>query len=114
MEIKTNEAVKTASGLIATKPYVVATENVDVYSKEYNLFVSFYSDEEKKYDSFNIIKEKNGEIEHFNQGITIPFTDVIGVDGEEVDITIEKALRAKLIEELGKFGLTENVSRKSR
>ena len=108
MEIQTQGTVKSSQGLEAVNPFVVGIEGVDTYSKQYNMNVQFYSDSEKKYNPFNIIKEGD-VIEHFNQNITLAFSDVIGVDGEEVDVTIGKALKAKLIIELELFGLTEDA-----
>ena len=111
MEIQTTGTVKSIQGLESINPFVLGIEGVDTYSKQYNLNVQFYTESEKKYNPFNIIKEEEeGVIVYFNQNIVLDFSDVIGIEGEEVDVTISNALKAKLILELDIFGLTEEVS----
>jgi len=108
MEIlETQGTTKTSQGLDVTNLKCRVTEGVDIYYKNYVLNVFFQI--EDKYEQFNIIKEdENGNVERFNQYITIPFDDVTGIDDVLVSETITSVLMAKLEEQLADFGLTIN------
>ena len=106
MDFNTSGSTLSTQGLQVTAPVVVATESIDTLDKTYSFFVDFYKDQEKSFDSFNIAKVNKGVVEVFNNRVSLGFDEVMGKEGEEVDITIYNALMAKLEKELKKFGLT--------
>jgi len=106
MEFKTNGTAKTVHGLNVVDLFVVATKTTDMNERRYYMYVDFYSDENKKFESFNILKmDGEGNKIYFEKNIYVDFEEVVGIEGEIVEDTIDRVMLSKLEDKLLEFEL---------